>query len=239
MSNRQSRHSTAGVVTTLWVSIPGRGKTFFSTLEHTQQLCGPTGLLFNEYWQSYPRCGSHWGTKLTTHVHLVPPLRESGTMSAPPVRFHGMQKDNFNPFFFNGNKWASWPIMCAEYQRFLLFEVHISLSHKTNSLHGLAVWHCHLQLFLMRLYKGKIRFLPTVYISVWTETSVLNHINFLILYYALFTSKSPVFLYAISSTYFMMYKLQWMKKLHIRHTVDYQYLWIVLFRNFIYGDHPF
>jgi len=40
-----------------------------------------------------------------------------------------------------------------------------------------------------RLHKRKIRILPIMYISVWKETSVLNHINFPILYYALFTSK--------------------------------------------------
>jgi len=76
----------------------------------------------------------------------------------------------------------------------------------------------------MRLHKMKIRFLPIMYISVWKEASVLNYINFLILYYALFTPKSPLFLYGISSTYFMMYKLQWMKKLYICHTVEYRYL---------------
>jgi hypothetical protein len=76
----------------------------------------------------------------------------------------------------------------------------------------------------MRIHKRKIRFLPIMYISVRTETSVLNYINFLILYYALFTSKLPLFLYGISSTYFMTYKLQWMKKLNKRHTEEYQYL---------------
>jgi len=85
VSNRQSRHSTAGVLTTLQVSIPGRGKTFFSTPEHPQQLCGPPRLLFNEYWQSYPRCRGHWGMKLTTHVHLVPRLRMCGTICLLPL----------------------------------------------------------------------------------------------------------------------------------------------------------
>jgi hypothetical protein len=46
----------------------------------------------------------------------------------------------------------------------------------------------------MRLHKKKIRFLPIMHISVWTEASVLNYVSFLILYYALFTSKSPLFL---------------------------------------------
>ena len=58
--------------------------------------------------------------------------------------------------FFTGNNWASRPVMCAEYQGLLLCEAHILLSHKTNSLHGLAVWHCHLQLFLIWDYtRGK------------------------------------------------------------------------------------
>jgi hypothetical protein len=150
MSNRQGQHSAAGVVTTLQVSIPGRGKTFFSIPEHPHQLCGLPGLLFNEYWRSYPRCRSHWGITVTTHIHLLPRSRESGTICLFPLyAFMVSTRATVTLPFFSGNNWASRPAMCAEYQRFLVFEAHILLRNKTNSLHGLPIWQCHLQLFLI------------------------------------------------------------------------------------------
>jgi hypothetical protein len=62
----------------------------------------------------------------------------------------------------------------------------------------LTAWTCHTTLppviiSDMRLHKRKIIFLPIMHISVQREASVLNYINFLILYYALFTPKSPLF----------------------------------------------
>jgi hypothetical protein len=133
------------LVTSLWVPIPGRGKDI---LLYPRT---PTPAL----WTSW--------TLIQSAVAVLSQLRKSlghsadhscpssarvkkewSYMSAPPVYFHGMHKDNCNPFFFTGNNWASRPVMCAECQRFLLFKAHILLSHKTNSLHGLAIRHCHL-----------------------------------------------------------------------------------------------
>jgi hypothetical protein len=215
----QSRHSWAGVMTTLWVSIPDRGKTFFSTPEHPQQLCGPPGLLFNEYWRSYPRCGSHWGMKLITHVHLVPPLRKSGTICLIPLNtFMACTRTTLTLSFLlvtteHPGQWCVQNINVFSYLKRTFYWA-------TNQL---AAWACHTTLPSAiisdkRLHKRKIRFLLIMYISVWKETSVLNHINFPILYYGLFTSKLPLFSYGISSTYFMTYKLQWIKKLHICHS---------------------
>jgi hypothetical protein len=53
------------------VLIPGRGKRFFCTPEHPDQLWGPHSLLYNEYQQLFPQGYSGRGMKLTTHLHLV------------------------------------------------------------------------------------------------------------------------------------------------------------------------
>jgi len=58
---------------TVWASNPGRGKRFVSLLQNVQT---GAGALFR-------RCGQ--GLNLTTHLHLVPRLRMSGTI---PLRPH-------------------------------------------------------------------------------------------------------------------------------------------------------
>ena len=104
----------------------------------------------------------------------------------------------------------------------------IRSAHFIDPENQLIAWTCRMTkpsaiISDMNLHKRKIRFLPITYITVRTETSVLNHINF-ISYDALFTSKHHFFLYGILSTYFMVYKLQWMKKVYTHHTVEYQRL---------------
>jgi len=72
-------------------------KRLFQNTKHEtmlRPLGSPTSLLFNKYW-------GHWGGKssrsvASTHFRLVTRLKMSGAIPLlPPVRLHGVNKDNF------------------------------------------------------------------------------------------------------------------------------------------------
>jgi hypothetical protein len=59
----------------IWGSIPGR-RVLFSK-KHPDQLCSPSSFLPNGYWRFLPPGKSSQHLKITTHLPLVPRLRQS------------------------------------------------------------------------------------------------------------------------------------------------------------------
>jgi hypothetical protein len=71
-------------------SMPGKGKKFFSTLQHPDRLCGPLTFLSKGYWGLFPKGETGRSVKLTTHLHLVPRSRLVELYFHSPIRLHGV-----------------------------------------------------------------------------------------------------------------------------------------------------
>jgi hypothetical protein len=71
---QRRRGGSAGIATSYglddWVSIPGRGKRFFSIPQRPDRLWGPPSLLSSAHQGLFRRRGSVRGVKLTIYYHL-------------------------------------------------------------------------------------------------------------------------------------------------------------------------
>ena len=70
-----------------------RGKRFFASPKHPEQLYDAPGLLFSGYWGLFSHEYSSWGMNLTIHLHVMPRSLELYLHS--PIYLHGMQQENF------------------------------------------------------------------------------------------------------------------------------------------------
>jgi hypothetical protein len=70
------------------VSIPSKGKSYFSPPQRPRRLWGPPKLLPNGYQGLFPRGLSSCGVKYTAYLHLVPKSRMVELYLHSPIRIH-------------------------------------------------------------------------------------------------------------------------------------------------------